>query len=223
MADELTGNPQTNEQEVVNDNTIPNKTKNNLNKGGRPFKKDAKTEARRDFVWGLMKQRGVHNFPIKDVADKFNVSEMAIYADISKNLDRMPLPLIEKEAKSLLLAYNRAISQAFRLLEVNIPTYQEPVKIATEADKDYNRRCLEAERNYFMHRTQTIQTISDGISKLLLATKEYTEFLEKYGFKEKIAEKLEIKEVSIHKVLMVMEKLENEGRKILSYDDFAEE
>jgi len=193
-------------------------------KGGCPPSFLRVTEQRREYVWEMMKQRGIHNFPAKELAEMWNCDVQLIYADIKINLDKMPLPVIESEAKSLLLVYKRAINQAFKLIETTIPTkFEVPVRLANESDREYLARCGKSENKFHRDKELSIKRISDGISKLVLVGDSYTKFLENFGYKEKVANKVEIKEVSLNRIEHVLRKAENEGRRILVYEDAADE
>jgi len=220
---EITGIVPINEQASTNDILSPEKTLDNFkDKGGRPKADEAKTEERREFVMKALTQRGMHNYPYKAIATQWEVSEQTIYSDVAWCLERIPVPEVEKEAKGLMLAYKRAISQAFILLEVIIPVWKEPTKLEGELDKDfYLRRAMEF-RNYLYDRDTATRRISEGIRMLLAAGKEFMDFLERFGYKAKIADKIEIKEIGMFKIFDLISEVKNEGGRVFSCDDFAE-
>lgn len=193
-------------------------------KGGSPPEFLKVTEQRREYVWDMMKQRGIPNFPAKELAEMWKCDVGVIYADIKINLDKMPLPLVDREAKSLLLIYNRAINQAFKLIETTIPLkFENPVRLLNESDREYLNRCNRSEQRFYRDKEMALKRISDGIAKLVLVGDSYTRFLENFGYKEKVASKVEVKEISLKRIEHVLKKAENEGRRILTYEDAADE
>jgi hypothetical protein len=191
-------------------------------KAGRPPEFLKVTEQRREYVWEMMKQRGIHNFPAKELAEMWRVEVPIIYADIKINLDKMPLPLVDQEAKGLLLVYKRAINQAFKLIETTIPAkFELPQKLPNETDKEYLIRSRNSEKRFYRDKEIALKRISDGIAKLILVGDSYTKFLENFGFKEKIASKLEVREISMKRIDHVLRRAEDAGRRIFTSEDVA--
>lgn len=67
------------------------------------------------------------------------------------------------------------------------------------------------------------KTAAEGMRIMLEYLDKFTKFLEAYGYKEKVAERLDIRQVTISQVYQRVEDLRREGKRILTFDDVAEQ
>jgi len=170
------------------------------------------TETRRTEVAYYLLEAGQGNIPVKALSDKYNVHNSTIYNDIQVCLKTIPLPDVEAESKKILLAHTKMLAVAQR----QVRKLQERV-IETEKRTDVAETFKNRLLNQFNRElNESVHLLSD-----LLAN--FTTFLEAWGFKEKIAVKLDIRTLNIVEIHKRVEEVTNAGRSIFSYSDFETE
>lgn len=188
------------------------------------FVHDDEVRARHKDLMTTLRTTGVYDFPVKSFSEKWKVSMQTIKKDIETKLSEMSLPIIDKELKSLLLVYEKALSKATLLSDVELPVWVEPVEIPGEEPVDYAKRVAILKKKYLMERTAVVNQLKIATELMLQASEKYTSFLESFGLKEKQSEKIDVRKVEIKmNAEEYLKKVEHEGRTTLTADDVIEQ
>lgn len=170
---------------------------------------------RREDVLNNLIELGKGNIPIVKLAEKWSVNVSTIYNDVDKVIDAVPIPKVEAEAKKILLINDKILTTAQAQLFKSQLRYGEIEKMQVE--KGFSSS---AKHQLLM---QGGREINASLQVLIDALNNQTAILEQWGFKEKIAEKLDIRTLSIVDLHKVVEKVKNAGREFFSYADFEQE
>lgn len=172
-------------------------------------------DIRREDIMTRLSQAGKGNVPVKTLAKQYNVSETTIYSDIIWCFQQIPAPQVELEAKQVGMANERMITIAQAQL---VRTQQKYLEVdILGIDKVFT---LREKHNLLALWNREIIACMTALQTVLATQVEY---LHVWGFKEKIAEKLDVRTLSLSEIHHVVEDVQSAGRKIFSYVDVGNE